>query len=46
MMLNDLVDPIFAAINQHATRLQLLGKTKRPGMAGGFSGGERPDLRK
>ena len=31
MMLNDLVDPIIAAINRHAARLQLLAKTKRPG---------------
>jgi hypothetical protein len=32
MMLNDLVDPIIAAINRHAARLQLLAKTKQPGM--------------
>jgi hypothetical protein len=44
MMLNDLVDPIIAAINRHATPFQLLAKSGRH--AGGFPGGERPDLRK
>lgn len=32
MMLNDLVDPIMAAMQRHAARLQLLAKTNRPGM--------------
>ena len=32
MKLNDLVDAIIAAINRHAARLQLLAKTKRPGI--------------
>ena len=44
MMLNDLVDAIIAAMNRHAARLQLLAKTKRPGMPEIFRE-ERPSRR-
>jgi hypothetical protein len=33
MILNDLVDPIIAAMHRPAARLQLLAKTNRPGMS-------------